>query len=190
MPSKKRKSNVQKYQDKACNYLCNIFGQENVKKEWDVAKDSQDALTRKLYCPRLDIAVGPFNTDGNVQNNIDRIKNIVTAKRDFIDNILQLSEPPLTDIDSFLQLKNKNPRCFLAIEIEKSGSRKHMLGDIANVSILGSIGIVVPFNDKKLNAFKRIKKYVDFAARVGKSSAVFRNVLIIKKEKFLRAISI
>lgn len=186
MPNKKRKTDVQKYQDKACDYLGKIFGHKNVKKEWDVAKDSQDAYTRKLYCPQLDIAVGPFNID----ENIDRMEETVVSNRDFIDNVLQLSESSLKDIDSFLQRKNKNPRCFLAIEIEKSGSRKHMVGNIVNASILGAFGIIIPFNDKALSAYRKIDAYLDFAAKVGKTREIFKNVLIINKENFLKAISI
>jgi len=190
MPNKKGKTVVQEYQGKVCGYLCNIFGQDNVKKEWDVAKDSQDAYTRELYCPQLDIAIGPFNIDGNVDENNDRIKEAVDSNKDFIDNVLQLSESSLTDIDSFLKRKNKNPRCFLAIEIEKSGSRKHMVGNIVNASILGAFGIIIPFDDKALSAYRKIDAYLDFAAKVGKTREIFKNVLIINKEKFLKAISI
>ena len=64
-----------------------------------------------------------------------------------------------------------------------------MLGDVANVSILGSVGIIVPFNDKKLSLCKRIKRYVDFATEVGKTNVVFKNVLILNKENFWKAIS-
>lgn len=67
--------------------------------------------------------------------------------------------------------------CMLAIEIENSGSIKHMLGNITNVSILGSIGIVIPFNEKKLALCKRMKKYVTFATEVEKIKDVFKNVL-------------
>ena len=190
MPNKKGKTVVQEYQDEVCGYLCNIFGQANVKKEWDVAKDGQDAYTRELYCPQLDIAIGPFNIDGNVDENNDRIKEAVDSNKDFIDNVLRLSGLSPGDVDSFLRQENKNPRCFLAIEIEKSGSRKHMVGNIVNASILGAFGIIIPFDDKALSAYRKIDAYLDFAAKVGKTREIFKNVLIINKEKFLEAISI
>ena len=41
-----------------------------------------------------------------------------------------------------------------------------MLGNIANASIIGSIGLVIPFNDEKLSLCKRIGKYVTFATNV------------------------
>lgn len=95
------------------------------------------------------------------------------------------SELKVFTFDRFMENKNNNPRCMLAIEIEHSGSSKHMLGNIANVSILGAIGIVIPFNEKKLALCKRIKKYVTFATEVKKIQDIFENVLIIRKEKFI-----
>jgi len=190
MPRSKRPSEVKEYQELVRKSLSKIFGEGNVKKEWDVATDSQDAYTRKLYCPRLDIAVGPFNIDGNVDENNDRIKEAVDSNKDFIDNVLRLPGLSPGDVDSFLRQENKNPRCFLAIEIEKSGSRKHMVGNIVNASILGAFGIIIPFDDKALSAYRKIDAYLNFAAKVGKTREIFKNVLIINKEKFLEAISI
>jgi len=188
MPRIKRPSEVKEYQELVRKRLSKIFGEENVKKEWDVAKDSQDAYTRRLYCPKLDIAVGPFNIDGTVDENNVRIEEAVVRNKDFIDNLFQLSESSLEYVDSFLRQKNKNPRCLLAIEIEKSGSRKHMVGNIVNTSILGAFGIIIPFDDKALSAYRKIDAYLDFAAKVGKTREIFKNVLIINKENFLKAI--
>ena len=189
MARRRMPSKVGAYQESACKSLSRIFGEDNVRKEWDVAKNSQDDFTRELYCPRLDIAVGPFNIDGNVNWNIEEMERVVHIRRSFIKRLLNHSETPHIEIEEFLSNKNQNPRCFLAIEIENSGSSKHMLGDVANVSILGSIGIIVPFNDKKLSLCKRIKQYVGFATEVGKTNVVFKNVLILNKANFWKAIS-
>jgi len=61
MPRGKTSKEVEEYQELVCNSLQRIFGETNVKKEWNVAKDSRDDFTRELYYPRLDIAIGPFN---------------------------------------------------------------------------------------------------------------------------------
>lgn len=174
------------YQKFASNSLKRIFGEDNVKKEWDVAKDSRDHFTRELYCPRLDCAVGPFNIDTNIDYNNIQIKNAADHYEDFINKLFCYSEQRDDDIAKFLNKRNKNPRCFLAIEIEKSGSSKHMLGNIANVSILGSIGVVVPFNESQLSLCKRIKEYLAFAITIKKVKEIFENVLVIDKENFLR----
>lgn len=188
MPRGRRKGELVEYQERATTLLRGVFGENNVKKEWDVAKNSQDAFTRQLYCPRLDIAVGPFNINGNIYTNNEEIDRALSDRRDFISKLFALSEYPKGSLRDFLGNKNKNPRCVLAIEIEDSGSRKHMLGDIANASIIGSIGIIIPFNSEKLTHFKKIKKYVVFATQAEKIKSVFENILIISKNNFLKAL--
>lgn len=175
---------VKQYQEFVCNSLKDILGENLVKKEWNVAKDSGDDFTRPLYCPRLDIAVGPFNIDENVYHNNLQIENAVNNHGNFLDKMLHYSELPDSNITDFLAYRNINPRCFLAIEIEKSGSSKHMLGNIANVSILGSIGIVVPFNKTQLSLCKRIIEYLIFVTYKKKVKEIFKNVLVINRENF------
>lgn len=189
MPRGERGHELKEYQNRVVASLKTLFGERNVKKEWDVAKDSQDAFTRQLYCPRLDIAVGPFNIDGNIYHNNEAIDRALTANQNFISRLFSLSEDREDSLHEFLEHKNKNPRCLLAIEIEDSGSRKHMLGDIANASIIGSIGVIVPFNSEKLSHFKRIRKYVEFATHAGKIKTIFQNVLIISRSNFQEALN-
>ncbi len=180
-----RGGRVKDYQELVCYSLRQIFGESEVKIEWDVAKDREDDFTRDLYCPRLDIALGPFNIDRNIDHNKSEIENALQYHRDFIRRLIHSSQHSHDNIDEFLDKRNKNPRCFLAIEIENSGSSKHMLGNIANVSIIGSLGIVIPFNDKQLSLCMRIKEYVSFASSVKKVKAIFENVLVIDRKKFL-----
>lgn len=180
---------VREYQESASESLKNIFGEDNVKKEWDAAKGSEDDFTRELYCPRLDVAVGPFNIHRDLYEDNLSINRTLSANRNLLKRLWRASELRVSTFERFMREKSNNPRCMLAIEIENSGSSKHMLGNIANVSILGAIGIVIPFNAKKLALCKRIKKYVTFAMEVEKIRGVFKNVLIINKEKFLRIIN-
>jgi len=181
---------AKKYQNAAFNVLKNTFGDQNVKKEWDVAKNSQDDFNRTMYCPRPDLAVGPFNIDQNIVPNLNAISQTLNMHRNLIQKLIAESENYSGNVLDFLEKRNKNPRCMLAIEVEHSGSRKHMLGDIANASILGAIGIVIPLSTDKLNSFKKIMNYVDFATIVGKIKPIFNNVLIIKKATFLRVIRV
>ena len=173
MPSK---AQTRKYQDKVTNLLVRIFGEANVRKEWDVAKNSQDGFNRDLYCPRVDIAIHPINITTDVENNVIEINNVHRRFQSFVDGLQQISGITLGEC-------NKNPRCFLAIEIEKKGSRKHMLGDIVNASSIGEIGIIVPWDDKTYKAFERIKGYLDFIKSVGKTSDSPKNLLMIPKTK-------
>ena len=149
--------------------------------EWDAAKQSGDDLTRDIYCPRVDLAIGPFNTSRNANdlwqntNPADKIKEILRQK-DWL--------PPNFKF-------NPNPRCSVAIEIEasKQGS-KYFLGDIANASILGKIGIVIPVGDKIVKSFNRLRGYVDFATRVGKLPEAFRNYVILTEEQFKEVLTL
>ncbi len=168
-----------------------LFGEDNVENEWDVAKKSQDDLTRKLYCPRIDLAVGSFNTNRHIiGQSREEIENAILRHRRFIQRLLSHSADDNRDIDELLEARNRNPRCFLAVEIENSGTRKHMLGDIANASIMGAIGVVVPLTEEKLRGFRKMKKYVEFATAVGKlEKPSFRNVLIVNKNDFLTVVS-
>src|SRR3989338_1211827 len=175
MPRGQRGQELKEYQEGIYNSLKEVFGEELVEKEWNVAKNSRDDLTRKMYCPRIDIAVGPFRIDGTTNFQNPQMDQELERHRFFVERLFQNSESHGGNLDDFLGNRNENPRCFLAIEIEGSGSRKHMLGDVANASIIGSIGIIIPFNEKKLKQFKKIKGYITFATDAGKIRAVFKN---------------
>jgi hypothetical protein len=63
-----------------------VFGKENVKKNWDVAKDSEDMYTRELYAPRLDYAVGPFNISKSKEDLI-KINEMLKQCDYFIESL-------------------------------------------------------------------------------------------------------
>lgn len=161
--------------------LKKLFYTEIVKTKWPATKDSQDAFKQGIiYSPETDIAIGPFNIDGEISANNKRINQAKELWDNALIKMNQISEKPYNP-----DHLNPNPRCFIAIEVGGSGSRKHLLGDIFNAATLGKIGIAVGTNNKQTEAYKRIYRYIDFAKSVGKTKENFENLMIINGEKLL-----
>jgi len=160
--------------------LRQLFGSENVVPEWDVAKNSRDAYSRELYSPRVDVAVGPFNIDANIDYNNNRIQETYEKYKRFFQLIRSNSDRPNTDL-----VPNQNPRCFLVIEVESKNSRKHRLGSMVNASALGKIGVIVALNEKVFNSLVKIRKYLEYLERVQKPGRAPANILVITMEDFL-----
>ena len=146
------------------------------------------------YSPRVDIAIGPFsvNSGGNKTaeyNQLLRNENIEEFLRkiyDFhIENIRDewINEISIPEFD-FLIRKNQNARCFCAIEIENTSTKKHIMGSMINAASLGRIGIGIAYNDSVKRTFVRIMNYLGFLKRVEKSTYDPTNFLIITKEQF------
>ena len=175
--------------------LRTIFPLEQIKKEWDVGKDSGDAFDRRIYyTPKVDIAIGPFNKDQRLKLNNKKINALVNKhKKVFLKRLYESShlgeDREYISYDDFLRVLNKNPRCFLAIEIENTRDSKRSLGDIVNASVMGKIGIVVPLGNEKYEMFIKIKKYFYYLENVGKLKGNFRNVLIIEGKKLINSLS-
>ena len=85
---------------------------------------------RGTYAPRVDIAVAPFAVRGR---RIEEYTAMMERTRPFIDSLIERhnhnveSMGERTYFDDILHF-NDNSRCFLAIEIEESGGRKHCPG--------------------------------------------------------------
>jgi len=166
-------------QDKLEILLINIFGQENVKKNWDIAKDSADLYERRdIYTPRLDFAIGPFNITRSVEENLRQINE--NYRRHSI--IKDLTRRCNMELDANF---NKNPRCFIAIEIENRTSRKHRLGSMINAAALGKIAIMVGANNKVVKSFKRLLNYLFYLDYVKKTRWAPRNILLVEMEEFI-----
>jgi hypothetical protein len=153
---------------------------EEVCEEWNVAKHSQDDLTRAQYCPRLDIAVGPFNIDRKVDHNIQAINSAYNEHKGFLDDLKSKAAYCGKGFGA-----NANPRCFMAVEIENRTTRKHRLGSILNASALGKVGIVVGWDEKVTESLVRIQGYMDFLWRHQKIAVQLQNAMIIDRSRFL-----
>jgi len=146
-----------------------------VEKEWDVTKNATDLFSTDVYGPRLDVAVGPFNTEEG--NKIDEIRNAFFQK---------VPQELKNIIESRNLRENRNPRCMLAIEVVYSGSSKHILGDITNASMMGLYGFVVA-NSSTFDKLKRIFEYSKVIKHVGKAPVdLFSNVCVISDKEFLK----
>lgn len=144
----------------------------------------------KRYSPRVDVAVGPFATDRRLTHEYDQLCQMAKPILDMIfkkfeENIRTFN--PRTQYindDSYVNF-NRNARCFMAIEVERTGSRKHRLGDIVNASALGRIGVIVAWDKDVLRSFFRILEYFSFLQDVGKNTFNTRNIVVLEKKQFL-----
>jgi hypothetical protein len=156
-----------------------VFGQSNVLLEWDAAKDSKDALDKRLqYRPRIDYAIRPLNIDIHTNYNNELINKAYEKFRDLISEIKGNGQPRTQLIE------NNNPRCFLAIEYEKNPpSRKHTLGSMINACVMGKIGIIVAIDQKILGRCIRIVEYLQYLQE-NKNLLNIQNCIVIEKEGF------
>ena len=153
------------YQLKAAARLRRHF--EDVRIEWSVAREATDAMRREIhrYAPRVDVAVGPFNTtpghDPRMTEALlpDRLRAIFKDR------------PP-----------NRNARCLLAIEIIYSGSSKHIMGDTLNAGALGLYGLVVGRHEL-MPKIRRIGVYLELLAELEKLPRLFENVVALSTDE-------
>jgi hypothetical protein len=147
--------NAQDYKKKILKDLRYIFPNELIETEFDSVKyDIHGSSHKEVYAPIHDLAVGPFNSYRNLDCGIDdtqRMKSHPFTER--------LVEPKLEKGLAWDKLWNSFSRCFLAIELEFSGSLKHMLGGIVNASVSGSIGVVIASGHNR-NKIDRLVSYL------------------------------
>jgi hypothetical protein len=144
-------------------------------------KDEKQMTMAPLYSPTCDVAVGPFSfREGSINEVYHSLANLDEVKS-FIANLQENSLG--TGYNEVLLDLNLNPRCFIAIEVEKATAHdiKHLLGSVINCSLMAKIGIVVVFDDY-LEYAGRLLQYLAFVKRVKKASKdLFRNVFVISK---------
>jgi hypothetical protein len=170
------------------------FPEQEIVNEWS-------AFTGLMhqYSPRVDIAVGPFNLGGGPNRMAEYDHLINTASiRTFINQAIEIHRQNIdknlyTEIvhPRYNQLvsQNRNARCLIAMEIENTNSKKHMMGSIINAASLGRIGIGIAYCDSALRTFLRIVNYLAFLRRVGKNTYNTNNFLIVSVEQFNQLIN-
>lgn len=141
---------------------------DDVRLEWSVTSNATDALQRdpRRYAPRVDIAIGPFNTAPGRDAGLSE-ELLPACLRPLFQGL-----PP-----------NRNPRCLLAIEVIYSGSSKHMMGDTLNAGALGLYGLVIGAA-VHVPKIRRIGEYLQALAELEKLPSLFRNVVALSTDEF------
>ena len=167
---------AREYQSQVVKTLKEIFGDDLVKQEWDsVTYDGHTSNHSLVYAPRVDIAVGPFNSYADLDIGVDRtgaMKNHLLTKR--------LQERTGNGV-----IWNDCARCFLAVEIVFSGSSKHISGDFLNATSTGAIGFIVASREmydkvrRTLNYFHRLQEF----ERLHENG--LQNIMLFRDDEFL-----
>ena len=149
------------------------------------------------YAPRVDVALGPFSTTPG-KTKEDEYNNLVLqpAINDFLRQVFDFhmanvfsmnipAERMEIEFNHFENViyKNQNARCLIAIEIENTSSKKHIMGSLVNAASLGRVGIGIAYTESVKRTFVRILNYLAFLTRVEKNSYDATNFLIITKEQ-------
>ncbi|HRY36275.1 MAG TPA: hypothetical protein P5230_00130 [Candidatus Magasanikbacteria bacterium] len=143
------------YQNQIAELLKQIFPAELVKKEWDSSVTFNDLSHNKMvYAPRIDVAIGPFNNRFNL--DVGEMPSDLMKKHPFTR---MMFERHYNDIDDFDKVWNSFSRCYLAIEVEFSGSAKHIFGSIINAVTNGSLAFIIT-NKENYSKVDRIIKYI------------------------------
>lgn len=167
------------YQNDMCTLLRSAISGETVATEWGAMRDEPT-----LYSPRLDLAVGPFATRRIL---IQRYNELCAVHQELLEalfrahceNIASHGFEPNSFSYNHVISRNRNARCFLAIEIENRVSHKHLMGGAINAAALGRIGLAIAWTDTNLIKFLRLRNYLLFLTAVGKNSFDPSNLLIL-----------
>jgi hypothetical protein len=173
------------YQDRLSSDLQLVFPNAEVIKEWDTAKnDPHFSSHRDVYAPRVDIAIGPFNDYFELDCGIDRTKPM--RSHPFVKELTRDKRQAGLRMN---RLWNSFSRCFMAVEIEFSGTSKHVLGSMINASVNGSIGILIA---DRAN-YDKIKRILNYFLRLESLERMklttLGNLFVYELDQFLNLLS-
>ena len=148
-----------------------------------------------FYGPRLDVAVGPFAT-GTLKLEVN-YSQMVVAYRPLLERLWQAHIHNLGEAAAELTndhfetaiTANRNAGCFMAIEIENRGTRKHLMGSALSAAALGRVTVAIGWTDEKMRAFARLRAYLAYLREVDKPPFDVSNLLIVRKEQLWAAIT-
>jgi hypothetical protein len=148
---------------------------------------------KSVYCPTVDIAVGPFVYDNScipdehnklVMQWEVQIQAMLDCHK---DNVRSLSWDTCPTSFEDLCFKNNTARCFLAIEIEDTGSRKQLIGTTLNAMALGRVAIVVVSKRDKLRSLVRLRRYLWFLSQAININT--NNLLFLSRDQLNRVLA-
>lgn len=186
MPSKTTRYE-RKVQRSLTEYFQHLGRNPEVESQWTAFKG--EAVSK--YSPRVDVAVGPFAY--GAKRYVSEYNGLTRASKKFLSNLLGSFKENangfsfkhnIPDDCRMFNSINGNARCFMAIEIEKSGTRKHRLGDIVNACSLGRIGLIIAWDKGTLKSFLKIAEYFAFLKGVQKPTYGTRNLIVVSKKQF------
>lgn len=170
------------------------LGHENVQSEWSAFIGNVHQ-----YSPRVDVAVGPYsNMPGYTLE--DRYNEMVESSEinEFLHKVhafhmvnidsMRIPEERMEILNVDFQrliYKNQNARCLMAIEIENTSTKKHILGSLVNAASLGRVGIGIAYTESVKRTFVRILNYLAFLKRVEKNTYDTTNFLIVTKDQLI-----
>jgi len=158
--------------------------------------------TYRIYTPMPDIALAPFNLKEETARYMCNIceylekKKFITRwieelKLYYEENIKRYPEYE----DTLIQVipLRKNPRCFIAVEVCFTGSKKHTLGSMVNASLLGYYSILVTREDEsekgvKLKDALKLKQYLLKVQELKAPGRIATNTIIVTDRQFIESI--
>gem|GEM_PF-994622 len=170
-----------------------------VKAEWrpmlrEEVRPRRTRAWRSMYSPALDLAIGPFATD---RPYVDEYDLMVTRSKSMLLDMFRCFKLNLREFGSsypagaFTRIWRLNPnsRCFLAIEIERRNrSMKYLEGSMFNSSAYGRIGILVAWDQSRLDDLLRAREHFTYLGALRKNTFNTENLLILNKEQFSQSL--
>ena len=185
------------FQREIANRLTVLLVQRDYESEVSVPWAAFGGQGRRIYSPKVDIAVGPFAVERRYEDEYDRM---VSSYHRLIDTWIDMFRqnwqsvigsrywrtPPRSPSEhgDFIGYSaNRNSRCFIAIEVENRNSRKHLMGSIINAGALGRVGILVAWQEEVLRAAIRMREYFDFLQEAEKRTFNMSDVIVLSKNQ-------